>query len=392
VIPDKVLDVVAENYRHRNDFKDSPAIIADEISDDVFLPIREFGEAIRLTTGLPKKKARIKVKAFVKAWRDKLSRLRPGEMALRPRQETSTDASRSLIESTVWRVGDGRAILRGEESKNPSIGRPGIRRPTALTNDEARTLVERHLLQHGPQIGEKFLEFCKEHFIHKRQRRWVINRLKIHIPQVGGSKQTARYYCLPGQAPPNCLSHSPVLSQTVEFLKKILATGEKMPRKKIERLWRQRGFNGSDSVLVKARPLAGVVSERSKENRHHAIWSLARIDISTLRNGHGTNGHAEPVADSGENGHPEEDSSTGRRRQPSPPKPPTGKGSPGRPARNADLLEFVQQKKKDDPRITQKEILSLFKKDNPDHPIFQAEQPVRALKSLLSKRRKAKVS
>jgi hypothetical protein len=65
-----------------------------------------------------------------------------------------------------------------------------------------------------------------------------------------------------------------VLRQCIEWLKKLLASAEshRMPRTKIARLARQHRIK--KTVLVKARPLAGVVSERSKENSHYAIWSL----------------------------------------------------------------------------------------------------------------------
>jgi len=84
------------------------------------------------------------------------------------------------------------------------------------------------------------------------------------------------------------------LRECIEWLKKLLASAEshQIPRTKIARLARQHGF--LDTVLIKARPLAGVVSERSKENSRYAIWSLVKMS-------NGTNGHtSEPSALNGE--------------------------------------------------------------------------------------------
>jgi hypothetical protein len=149
-----------------------------------------------------------------------------------------------------------------------------------LNDDDARSLIERHLLEQGAQIKEKFFEFCRTHFISKRQRQRAVQRLRIRMVQIGGASNTVRYYCLPSQSPPSVLDHSPALRRAVDFLKKTLSNGP-MPRRKVLRIARQHNLN-TPSVLVRATLFAGVVSEKSKEHRNHVIWSL----VSNGMNGH----------------------------------------------------------------------------------------------------------
>jgi len=245
------LDPVSANYRRAHQ---SPANGANALApkDDTYLPRAALGKELDLDDN--------QAKAFIRHWANKPSKINKGEKALRSRPEFSTDTKQTRTEQLKFRLGDGRAIKRGEEYDRPPNDRPPA-------DQEARRMIYEFLLTSGPAEHSKFFEFCREKNISIRQRRSAIRKWKIHIVQVGAGPGKFCCYCLPHQKPGQPWTHTPKLSKAVYFLREILADGDGKRRPRLVALGRQRGI--SEGTLWNARPYAPVSSS-------HGIWKLCK--------------------------------------------------------------------------------------------------------------------
>jgi hypothetical protein len=64
----------------------------------------------------------------------------------------------------------------------------------------------------------------------------------------------------------------------------------------------------------------------------------------------------------------------------------------GRRSTNADLLDFDENERRKNPNLTDKEVLTAFRKKRPNHPIFESADPEGALRAARSRRRKRRPS
>jgi hypothetical protein len=342
VFPDSVIDQVAARYNQEHEQQPKPV----PEDDDAYL-----------TTAQVEEKAGVG-KYFVEHWRYQPSKLRRGEKALRAHKE-SVGAGRVRSMQWVHRLGDVRAILRGEESIHPAIGRPGHRRPGTKSNHEAEIKVQEYLLSNGPVSKSDFFGFCRAERISQKQRRHVLKKLKIKPMQIGAGSTKESYYGLPGQERPSKLAHAPKLRAAVEFLQDALVKNDcRMPVQQLIKRGSQR--NLSERLLYDAKPHAGVVSEWEVQNSHRrAFWKLVRKSA--------TNGHASPAQSLGS-------------RLP--------RKGPGRPQKHAEVLNFVRSRPAG---VSLKTSLANYRTGHPNHPIFSTSNPYSALRALISRRSKASV-
>lgn len=262
----------AEKYRQAHD----PNMAGSSLppSDDDFLTARELWDALVDENGNKVFKKWDDIKTWCDRWRNRESKLRPGKeipgenAALRAREEFVTTSTKGR--NTPWhhRLGDARAILKGEEDLYPAQRGPD--------DDEAKRLIKAHVEKVGPIRIDDLRAFCKKHLIGAPRRKRLVKELKMRAHQVGSQRH--KFWCLPDQNPPSVLDESPKRRKAFEFLKAQLAQGEK-PLEELIKLAKPLGLKRSN--LMDAKPHAGVISrlesikpEGGRQRLHYALWSL----------------------------------------------------------------------------------------------------------------------
>jgi hypothetical protein len=245
----------------------------------------------------------IPTKMFFSYWSGKTTRRRgDGEPALRTVQsEFNPHKGQGLRSRIRYNREDIEAILAGEESEHPRVGRPCRPRPGARTNNDALRIVLKFLQDKAPVLRAEVYSFAREQKISHSQLLWCRRELmaqkgkrKLHCETVGGGANKVCYWCL-GKQKPSRLEHAPVLRCAVEFLQRALANGKEHHRQDILAAAEAEGV--SPSELQTARRLLRIGSNRPRphfEDRY-ATWQL--------RGGHkeqtvtAPNGQAAPVTE-----------------------------------------------------------------------------------------------
>jgi hypothetical protein len=156
---------------------------------------------------------------FCRYWRDKESRIRPSERALR-----STDKFRNAVREQTGPVTilrylreDVERILKGEESASPGSGRPANRKLRRKAGDcEAKKLLK--ALLRKPRTSTYVYGLAKERGICRSRVRRARTALRVRAVPMGRSGPWLWY--LPGKGRPLTKAE-----KATEFLKKLLTDG-----------------------------------------------------------------------------------------------------------------------------------------------------------------------
>jgi hypothetical protein len=217
-------------------------------------------------------------KDFVEYWSNKRSRLRPGESALRAESRRVTGRAGVRSVQRQYRLGDARAILRGEESTHPAVGRPAIERPGAISDVQVCQFIKGALEEGGPLKKQAVRKLAGERKISWERLKRAASDLGVKYRQKGAGRNKVCYWCLPNQEPPELVG-APALRGVADFLAAALRN-RPLPLQKLLALAANQGI--ATSQLFAARSAAGVISEREPHGwTRHSTWRLAATPLPT---------------------------------------------------------------------------------------------------------------
>lgn len=217
-------------------------------------------------------------KSFVRHWERVESRIRQdGSPALR-RTERTPGASKGRKQPEEFLRKDVEAILRGDESSHPRVGRPGRKRPGTLDLVQAKKLLKGFLEDDGPRLKKDVRAFASKNFISRRQLQKALAALKVSHTMVGGGRNGTCYCCLPGQEPSAeaRLERSPRLKKIIEFLRDALADGQPHSRLEVVKAAARDGISECD--LCRALPYLDIAKERGTVGKGRpGTWRLRSV-------------------------------------------------------------------------------------------------------------------